>query len=84
MCSPTPADLKVAIHVLAMLAERVNSRAEHYAVQFAEASTGAVDIGRIRLRAIEHTTRIEKVVAQLDQWRQEVSENADQELHHHE
>lgn len=75
----TTVDLESAIEVLEKLAERINLRAEQYAIQFAEATAGAVDVGRIHLRAIEDTTRIERVVAQIDQWRREIN----QETGHH-
>ena len=74
MQAPTPAQIHAAIEVLKKLGERLNVRAEHAAMQFAESPVGTHEAGRIGVSAIEQTTLIEGVVMQLEQWRTELNQ----------
>lgn len=70
----TTTQLSTAIEVLKRLRNRIHCRAEHSAMQLAESPVGQREAGRIGCNAIEQATRIEGVVAQLEEWRTEVSQ----------
>lgn len=72
MQTPTIAQIRTAIEVLTKLGERLNTHAEHSVLQLAESPAGAHQAGRIEVSAIEQTTRIEAVAAQLKNWREEM------------
>ena len=65
MQSPTTAQIRTAIEVLTKLGERLNTHAEHSVMQLSESPAGAHHAGRIEVSAIEQTSRIEVVTAQL-------------------
>ena len=73
MQTPTATELRTAIEVLKKLGERLNTHAENSLMQLAESPVGTHEAGRIGVNAIEQTTRIESVVAQLVQWRTELN-----------
>jgi hypothetical protein len=83
MQTPTTAQLRTAIEVLNKLGERLNSHAEHSVMQLSESPLGAQYAGRIEMGAIEQTTRIEAVAAQLKYWREELLEQRRQCVSHH-
>lgn len=68
MQPPTTPQIRTALEVLNKLGERINSRAEQSVVQLADSQCAALPAGRIEAGAIEQTTRIEVVAAQLNQW----------------
>lgn len=74
MPPPTTTQLCAAIDVLRMLEARIQTRAEHAAIQFAESPVSPREAGRMGCDAIEQITRIEGVIMQLDEWRTEVSQ----------
>lgn len=57
-----------------MLEARSHTRAEHAVMQLVESPVGQHEAGRTRCHAIEQTARIEGVIAQLEEWRTEVSQ----------
>ena len=83
MQTPTAAQLRTAIEVLNKLGERLNAHAEHSVMQLSESPVGAHHAGRIEVNAIEQTTRIEAVAAQLKNWRDELLEQRRQCVSHH-
>ena len=52
-------------------------------MQLSESSAGAHHAGRIEVSAIEQTTRIEAVTAQLKSWRDEMLDQRRQCVPHH-
>lgn len=72
MHTPTTAELLNAIEVLKKLGERINTAAAHSVIQMPDSSLGDHYAGRIEVRAIEQTSRIEAVVEQLNNWREEL------------
>ncbi len=83
MQTPTTAQIRTAIEVLEKLGERLNIHAEHSVMQLPESQLGAHYAGRIEVQAIEQTTQIEAVAAQLKNWRAELSEQRRQCVSHH-
>ncbi len=69
MRTPSTEQLDTAIEVLKMLGERVNTDAAHSIIQLPDTRLGEDYAARIKARAIEQTTRIETVAAQLRNWR---------------
>jgi Mg2+/Co2+ transporter CorB len=72
MLTPTTAELRTAIEVLKKLGERINTDATHSVIQMPDSSLGEHYAGRIEVRAIEQTSRIETVAEQLSNWRDEL------------
>jgi len=72
MRTPTTGQLRTAIEVLKNLGERINENAAHSVMQLPESSFGDQHAARIEARAIEQTTQIETVMAQLESWRDEL------------
>ncbi|HOC54755.1 MAG TPA: hypothetical protein PKI20_03940 [Verrucomicrobiota bacterium] len=83
MQTPTTAQIRTAIEVLTKLGERLNTHAEHSVMQLSESPAGAHHAGRIEVSAIEQTTRIETVAAQLKNWRDGLLEQRRQCVSHH-
>jgi len=75
--------LRTAIGVLKKLEERFNTHAEHSVMQLAESPADAHHAGRVQFGAIEQTSRIETVVAQLEDWRTELNQQRRQCVSHH-
>ena len=83
MQTPTTAQLRTAIEVLAKLGKRLNIHTEHTVMQLSESQLGAHYAGRIEVGAIEQTTRIEAVATQLKNWRDEQLQRERQCVSHH-
>ena len=83
MQTPTTAQIRTAIEVLTKLGERLNTHAEHSVMQLSELPAGAHHAGRIGVSAIEQTSRIEAVTAQLKSWRDEMLDQRRQCVSHH-
>jgi len=83
MQTPTTAQIHTAIEVLKILGERINTHAGDSVMQLAESHHGAHHARRIEVGAIEETTRIEAVAAQLKQWRDELGQERRQCVSHH-
>jgi hypothetical protein len=83
MQAPTTAQICTAIEVLKKLGERLNIHAEHSVMQLPESQLGAHYAGRIEVQAIEQTTQIEAVAAQLRNWRAELLEQRRQCVSNH-
>jgi hypothetical protein len=84
MLTPTNAELLNAIEVLNKLGERINTTAADSVLQSSETSMSDHNVGRIRVTAIEQTSRIETVARQLQNWRDELllqrSQNVSQSI----
>ena len=72
MQTPTTTQLRTAIEVLNKLGERLNQRASDSAMQLRESPFSGHHAGRMEVTAIEQTSRIQSVAAQLEQWREEL------------
>jgi hypothetical protein len=82
MQKPTTADLRIAIQVLEQLGERITTHANHSMIEQSESSAGQHHAGRIESKAIEQTTRIKLVAAQLKVWRDELLQQRQAISHH--
>ena len=83
MRTPTTVQLRTAIEVLKKLGERINENAAHSVIQLPESRFGDQHAGRIEARAIEQTTQIETVMAQLENWRNELEQERRQSVTQH-
>ncbi len=83
MQTPTTAQIRTAIEVLKKLGERINTSAEDSVMQLSESPHSAHHAGSIEVGAIEQTTRIEAVAAQLKHWRDELGQERRQCVSHH-
>jgi len=72
MQTPTPVQIKTAIKVLKMYAERLNEQATHSVIQMPESRLGADYSARIQSQAIGQISHIEAVAAQLTNWLDEI------------
>ena len=83
MQAPSTAQIRTALEMLTKLGERLNTHAEHSVMQLPESPLGAHYAGRIEAGAIEQTSRIEAVTAQLKDWRDELLQQEGQCVSHH-
>jgi hypothetical protein len=72
MLNPSTIQIRTAIEVLKKYGEHLNNHASNMAVELAESPQAIHDAGRTTVGAIEQTTRIQTVSAQLEQWRDEL------------
>jgi hypothetical protein len=77
---PTTADLRTAIEVLKGLDQRLNEQAAESVMQLPETELGDRYAAHIEARTIEQSGHIEKVVTQLQNWREELSEQQNQRI----
>lgn len=77
---PTTAELRSAIEVLKMLDQRLNDHAAHSAEQLPDTALGDRYAEQIEARTIEQTSHIEKVSAQLQNWREELLQQQKQQV----
>lgn len=80
---PTTAQLCAAIRVLKQFGEHLHTNAVHEAIELHESPHSDQQAARIGSRAIEQTTRIETVAAQLEQWRTELGQQRRQCVSNH-
>jgi hypothetical protein len=80
MLTPTTAELRTAIEVLQKLGHRLNEHAAHSVIQMPDTSLGEHYAGRIEVRAIEETSRIEAVAEQIKNWRDELLQQKKQNV----
>ena len=72
MQPPTTTQIRTAIEVLKKLGERLNEHAADSVIQLPDTQLREHYAGRIEVGAIEQTTQIQTVAAQLEQWRDEL------------
>ena len=72
MQTPTPVQIKTAIKVLKMYAERLNEQATHSVIQMPESRLGADYSARIQSQTIGQISHVEAVAAQLTNWLDEI------------
>ena len=77
---PTTAELRTAIEVLKVLDQRLNDHAAHSVMQLPNTELGDQYAGHIEARTIEQTSHIEKVVVQLQNWRDELLQQRKQQV----
>lgn len=83
MQTPTTAQLRTAIEVLKRLDSRLNEHATHSMGQLPESALGGQYAARIESSAIEQTSRIKVVAAQLEHWREELGQQRKHCVSHH-
>ena len=83
MQTPSTAQIRTAIEVLNRLGERLNERAANSVMQLHDSQFGDRQAGRIETKAIEQTTQILSVAAQLEEWRDELVQERRQCVSHH-
>ena len=74
MRTPSTAQLRAAIEVLNMLGERIINNAANSVVQLPDTRLGDDFAARTEARTIDQTTGIQTVTAQLEEWRNELTE----------
>ena len=72
MQTPTPVQIKTAIKMLKMYAERLNEQATHSVIQMPESRLGADYAARIQSQTIGQISHVEAVAAQLTNWLDEI------------
>jgi hypothetical protein len=72
MQTPTPVQIKTAIKVLKMYAERLNEQATHSVIQLPESRLGADYAARIQSQTIGQISHVEAVATQLTNWLDEI------------
>jgi hypothetical protein len=72
MQTPTPAQIKTAIKVLKMYAERLNEQATHSVIQMPESRLGTDYATRIQSQSIGQISHVEAVAVQLTNWLVEI------------
>ena len=77
---PTTAELRTAIEVLKVLDQRLNDHAAHSVTQLPNPDLGEQYAEQIQARTIEQTSHIEKVVTQLQNWREELLHQRKQQV----
>ena len=77
---PTTAELRTAIEVLKMLDQRLNDHAAHSVEQLPDTELGDRYAEQIEARTIEQASHIEKVSAQLKNWREELLQQQKQQV----
>jgi hypothetical protein len=77
---PTTAELRTAIEVLKVLDQRLNDHAAHSVTQLPNTDLGEQYAEQIQARTIEQTSHIEKVVTQLQNWREELLQQRKQQV----
>lgn len=77
---PTTAELRTAIEVLKMLDQRINDHAAHSVIQLPETELGDRYAGHIEAQTIEQTGHIQRVVTQLQNWRDELFQQRKQQV----
>lgn len=83
MQPPSTAQIRTALEVLRKLRERLNEHGAHSMTQLPDTQFGDQYAARIEARAIEQTTRIQLVTAQLEHWRDELRQERRQCVSHH-
>jgi hypothetical protein len=82
MQKPTTAELRTAMQVLDKLGERLTADANHSMIEIHELQLGSHQAGQIESNAIEQTSRIKLVTAQLKTWRDELLQQRQTVSHH--
>jgi hypothetical protein len=83
MQTPTTTEIQTAITVLQRLGERLHNGAAIFAIESPETRLGANNCTRVEAQAIQQTTHIESVAAQLNAWRDELLEQEPRGYSHH-
>lgn len=72
MQTPTTAQIRTAIEVLKKFGEHLNTNAANTVIGLPDSQNFDRHAANLEVRAIEQTTRIETVAAQLEGWRNEL------------
>ena len=82
MQTPTTAQIRTAIEVLKKYGDHINHTAAHLIVELPETRLGDHVAARAKVVSIEQITRIQAVTAQLEKWRDDLSEQRRQCVTH--
>lgn len=77
---PTTAELRTAVEVLKALDQRLNEHAAHSVMQLPDTELGDRYAEHIEARTIEQTSHIEKVIMQVQNWRDELLQERKQRI----
>ncbi|MGH7954253.1 MAG: hypothetical protein ACREFE_20350 [Limisphaerales bacterium] len=80
MLTPTTAELRTAIEILKKLDQRLNDHAAHSVRQLPDTDLGDQYAEQIEARTVEQTSHIEKVSMQLQNWREELLKQQNQQM----
>ena len=83
MQTPSTTQIRIAIEVLKKYGEHINHNAVNKVIEFSDLQLHDQQPGRIEAGTIEQTTRIETVVAQLEEWRNELVQERKQCVPNH-
>ncbi len=83
MHAPTTAQILTAIHVLKRCGEHISRNAANLIVELPETRFDAHARARAKVVSVEQVTRIQAATAQLEQWRNELSQQRRQCVSHH-
>ena len=83
MQTPTTAQLRTAIGVLKKLGERIDNDAADSVMRLPDSRFGDHHAARIEARTLEQTEHIERVIAPLETWRNELDQQRKQCVSHH-
>ena len=75
MRTPTSAQVRTAIEVLKKLEERIDNHATFNMMQLPESRGGDDAAARIEAQTIEQISRVKTVMAQLENWRDELRQD---------
>jgi Cu2+-containing amine oxidase len=78
--APTPSELRTAIEVLKMLDQRLHDHVDHSVMQLPETELGDQYAAHLNGQTIEQTGHIEKVSTQLQNWREELLQQQNQQV----
>jgi len=82
MGAPSTAELRTAIQVLDKLGERLTAHASNAMLELPEHQIDNHYAGKIEANAIEQTSRVKQVSAQLKSWREELMQQRQTVSHH--
>jgi hypothetical protein len=82
MQPPTTAQIRIAIEVLKKFGEHLNTNAANTVIGLPDSQHFDRHAANLEVRAIEQTTRIETVAAQLEGWRNELMQERRQCVAH--
>lgn len=83
MQTPTTAQIRTAIEVLKKFGEHINTDAANEVIGLHESQQSDQQAARLGSWTIEQTTRIARVAAQLENWRDQLLQQRRQCVSHH-
>ncbi|MCI0541416.1 MAG: hypothetical protein L0Z50_39965 [Verrucomicrobiales bacterium] len=75
MKTPTSNEIRIAVHVLQALSERIHTNAADQVMHLSESTYGDHQAARIESRTLERSGRINDVIGQLNDWKETLRES---------